>query len=545
MTSIKKKLVWIFAILLFLGAISYAEIYVRSGHISVATIYGEMDTQRWGGIIATFSGYQDETNTPVGTYSFSSSPEIVSMVFPGSNFKDNKHYLLAMSENLEFNLTKVRNITASDLEEFGLFNSASFPVFHPNYNDWSDNPKKTFYLYGADVVIAGIHYTAYYTYTKNNIPEYLLKYEVNSSYSIPMFLVKIDDYTCYDSSSCEAQLILPLQKTYYFYIVSKEVPVRLDVWIDGIQTLSFTQTALPYNLTVRATHLYTGDPLNGTDVVVFEDNGNNIFVPKFLSGKIGRGMSHALTDENGFAEFIVVPTKYTDVPDDYSIGVGVFTDDIYVSRRKNLTVISYTSLEKIKKRVSPTNLGDNVKTTVNSMIQIISTLYKWANVEQRAYKYRITIYTNGSYQIMNLTDFLYYDSAVLKTGAPNLLYIDIKNPDGTPANAYGMFEEKKGYLILSPTNNPPVVSQNEHVKRYFKINSGEQILITPTKYGLVNSNITLKIYDETSDNFLTEMVFPIDNTLDTTGGSFYSDDSLKTIVNAMYQVISTVYYAIN
>ncbi len=545
MNSKTKIAIFGFVFLVIL-TISYAEIYVNSGHIKVTTIYGEMDTQRWGGIVASFSGYQDETNSPVGTYTFGSSAEIASMVFPGSNFIDGKHYLLAMHENLEFNLTKVRNITPADLEAFGLFNSDSYPIFHPNYDDWSDNPKKTFYLYGADVVIAGIHYTAYYTITRQNVPEYLLKYQVNDTYAIPMFIVKIsDNYTCYDSSSCEAQLILPLEKTYYFYIVSKEVPVKLDVWIDGAQVLSFSQTALPYNLTIRATHLYTGEPLNGTDVIVFEENGHNIFVPKMFSGMIGRGISHALTNENGFAEFIVVPTKYTDVPEDYSIGVGVYTDDIYVSRRKNLTVSSWTSLEKLKKPVSPTNLGDNVKTTVNSMIQIISTLYKWANQQEKAWKYRITIYTNGTYKVMNLTDYLYYDTAIFKTGAPNLVYLDIRNPDGTTANAYGMFEERKGYLILSPTTNPPVVSDNEHVKRLFKIHSGDQVVVTPTKYGLVNSTVTLYIFDESSDNLLTSVSFPVDNSLDIYGGSYYSDDNLKTIVNAMVQVISTVYYAIN
>lgn len=530
---------------------SFSQDYIGTiaGHIYFAKIDGQQQTGKWGGIVGIVSGTLEES-----PYSFGYIPidtaTIYTATFPGENFQKGKYYFMATTENITFNITKVENVTINDLEEFGIFNQSNFPVFHPNYYVYSDNPKNTFcpngYCTKEDIMLDGKWFNAIVITLKQNTKYYLLKYKLNSTTEIPLFLVFYDDYSGYDNNYYNFQFMLPIGKTYYFYIISKEPAYKLETWIDGTKTDTFQQTALPYNLTIRVTGLYTGFPIENISVMAFEENGNNIFIPKRLSGLISRGFSVATTDENGFVQFIVAPTEYPTTPD-YSIGVGIFSDSTQeVIRRVNLTLTNSLSIERQKKSFSPSNLLDNAKVSVNAMNQIISSLYKWANEEQRALVYQLVYdIDTGSYYFRNLTDYQIYPNVTVKTGAPNVFTVSLQDSSGNPVSGYVRVREKNGYLLFSPTYNPPVISNKTNYHDLFYIPSDTQFIIAPTSYGDANSQITIDIYD-VAKRKISSVPLAIDKSLEPrTGGIPFQDDDMKVIINAMNSVGYSLYYSLN
>ncbi len=548
----------IFLILMLLGGlvlyIVHAQsISVRAGYITKATLYAQASTWRWGGVIGFLaSGSCPTTRDSVSPPIHAVGGFIREVSLSYLDCKDGKHYiaafpLIGISSDYKINASLIKNVTLQDLEEFGLFNETNYPIFHPHYYEKSDNPKTTFCCENETLLINGKPFTAFKIILKEDVPLYLLKYEYNSTFSVPLFLAKLSDYTCYNSTPCNFELMFPDGKHHYnLYILPKYPVYEIKVWIDGEETMEFEKTALPYNLTVKVIDAFTKIPVPNVEVMVFEENGNNIFVPKTLSGKISRGMSYATTNANGIAEFIIAPTKYTDVEEVYSIGVGLYSDSLEIQKRINLTVSEWRSIPREKKRISNPSLSDNAKASVNNMNQIINYLYKWCNEYKKAWQYEIEFYTNGSYRIKNLTDGQYYSSAILKTGAPNVLTIKILNPDGTSSSsAYAIIEEKDGYLVFNPTLNPSAVSPSKHVHKGFKFYNNEKIIITPTSYkGFTSTTVKLKLYSS-SGSLLGEIEFGVDDTLSFDGGSAYSDDALKTMVNAINQVIYSLYYALN
>ena len=526
-------------------ALSQDYIGTLAGHIYFAKVDGEQQTGKWAGIAGVVSGTLEES-----PYSFGYVPidtaTIYTATFPGENFPKNKYYFMATIENITFNLTKVENVTIDDLEEFGIFNQTNFPIFHPDYYIYSDNPKNTFCCYKEDIMVGGEWFSAFVITLKQDTKYYLLKYRVDNDREIPLFLVYYSDYTGYDGNAYNFQFMLPIGKTYYFYMISKEPAYKLTTWIDSQQRTSFEQTALTYNLTVRVTNLYTGFPEANKSVIVFEENGNNIFIPKRLSGIISRGYSVATTDSNGVVQFIVAPTEYPTI-DDYSIGVGIYSETTTeIIRRMNLTVANSLSIERIKKTFSPSNLLDNAKVTINAMNQIISSLYKWANEERRAYVYQLVYNVDtGSYYFRNLSDYQTYPNATVKTGAPNVFTVRLEDSSGSPVNGYVMVREKNGYLLFGPTYNPPEISEKINQHDLFFIPPDTQFIITPTSYGDANSEITIEIYDSAKRK-IGSVPLEIDKSLEPrTGGISFQDDAMKVVINAMNSVGSSLYYSLN
>ena len=518
-----------------------------SGHIYYAKQSAVSPTQRWEGVIGSLSvGMVEESNEAIGWITMDSANQIIVAYFSGNNFLDGKHYIVFIPENITFNLTKLENITQADLEENGIFNSQSFPIFHPEYQQKSDNPKNTFCCKTGKVTIGGVEFYAFATSLKQNVPYYLLKYKVNESYEVPVFLTPLDSYIGYDGTPCNFEAILPVSKTYYIYILSKEPPIKLDVWIDGVKTTQFNQTALPYNLTIRATNLYTGEPLENVSIIVFEENGRNIFIPRHLTGEVARGVSLTHTNEEGYAQFIVAPTEYP-VSESYSIGVAVSADGIVLSRRLNLTVENAGEIVFEKKSpTAGTALLDNVKVTVNTMNQIINSMYLWSSKYEKGFVYNLVYYTNGTYYFINQSDWKMYDNATLHTGAPNKIIIQIKEPDGSDANGYyAVFNEIGGYLLFNPTFDTPIIGDKTRINRFLKIENNEFCIVSPTSYADAYTNVTLTIYNP-SGIAVGIVPFEIDrNLLPGEGGVSLSDDLYKTSVNAMNSVGYSLYYSLN
>ncbi len=544
-----KKYVFMILLLLlsYFSAISVADLSLISGRIYYSKISGVQPTERWEGIIGFIStGYMDETNEPISKVKMDSPNSILMAFFAASNLLDGKHYVAFLPENVTFNLTKLKNITQEDLEENGIFNQTNFPVFFPNYYQVSDNPKNTFCCVNTTVVIGGVTFTAFMISLEKNVPYYLLKYEVNNTHSVPMLITPLGYYTGYDGNECNFEAILPVDKTYYIYVLSREPPIKLDVWIDGQKTTHFQQTALTYNLTIRATNLYTGAPIPNTTVVVFEENGRNIFLPKHLAGEVARGVSLVETDDEGYAQFIVAPTEYPAL-DDYSIGVAASKEGYILGRRINLTVDNANEIVFEKKHPTDESaLVDNAKAAVNWMNQIINTMYLWANKYEKGFVHTLICYTNGTYYFINQSDWQPYDSIVLHTGAPNVIVLQIKNADGSIADGYyATIEESGGFLLFNPTLNTPIIKDKTRLDIFLQLNNTKSIIVTPTSYADANSTIKMSIHKPSGET-IREITFEIDRNLSPgSGGTSFSDDMFKTTVNAMNSVGYSLYYSLN
>lgn len=522
------------------------EVLVKAGHIFKVGITTEVGTDRWSGIFGNIiEGEAEDSNEAFFQKDIYEANQIYYLEFSASNFLDDLHYIAFIPENITFNLTRLYNASEEDLEVSGIFNSTNFPIFHPNYYEISDNPKNTFCCRKRKIIVGGSEFEALETTLQKNVSYYLLKYRVNDTNYIPMFFVHLKPYTCFNDNECNFQAILPVGKTYYVYLLSVYPPIKIDIWIDEEQRTTFEQTALPYNVTVRTTYLYTGEPVS-KNVIIFEENGNNIFFPFELQGTLSRGATLATTNMEGYAKFVIAPTEYP-TSQKYKIGVALSDDGIIITKRINLTVISSSKIEFRSKQVAEGSLLDNIKTTVNAMNPIINAMYKWGNEYRRGFLYYVIFYTNGNYRIINVTNMQQIYRIVLKTGAPNSITISVRYPNESLAHNYSIrARELKGYLLFNPTINPPQISSAERINNVIRLINERQFIITPTSYGDVNSTIYFEIVDPYSLKIGEIRNVTIDSMIDFVGGSYFDPpDIYKTIVNAMNSVGYSLYYSSN
>ena len=494
--------------------LTLAQIQLFAGSTFFAKISTEVNTERWAGMYGKVSGQAEESNLPFLALSIDSS-QIINLDLPGENFMDGKHYYAALPQNETFNLTKVKNITAEDLEEYGIFNSSNFPIFHPNYYSKSDNPKKTFCCKKKEILLGGKGFTAFEIELEADVTYYLLKYDVETT-QLPLFLVEIKNYTCYDGNSCNYEVILPVGKTYYFYILSKERPIKFDVWIDGVKRTDFEYTAIPFNVTVRATHLYTGEPLNLT-LAVYEREGNNLFVLPLDAGVyFSQAFGFTQTDENGYAKFVVAPTKYQS-SSFYKIAVAALTPTFLIEKELELQVDA-NEINYIKKTTPVSPFVSDLKDGINWLRPIANCLFKYASNLQQAS--RISI--NGA-NVFYVNRGIPY---IIDTVDPSAAYIEI--------------EEKNGYLILMPAHRLELWNFSHVV---FNV-SNKDIIITPTLDG--GKIFKAKIYDS-NKNLLYEVIFNVTEATCQTPSSleFFSSQKLKDAINSVRPVLNSLYYSVN
>lgn len=538
--------IYFLMLIIFSSLANSDEILVKAGHIFKVGITTVVGTDRWSGIFGNLiEGEAEESIEPIFQKDIFEANQIYYLEFSASNFLDGLHYIAFFPENVTFNLTKVYNVTDEDLEAQGIFNVTNFPIFHPNYYEISDSPKNTFCCNKRKVIIGGNEFYAFETILQKNVSYYLLKYKVNETTYIPIFFVHLNYYKCFNNEECNFEAILPVGKTYYIYLLSVYPPIKIDVWIDEEQKTTFEQTALPYNVTVRTTYLYTGEPVS-KNVIVFEENGNNIFFPYELQGAFSRGAALATTNQDGYAKFVIAPTEYP-TSQKYRIGVALSDDGIVIAKRINLTVLSSSKIEFRSKQVANGSLLDNIKTTINAMNPIINAMYKWGNEHRRGFLYYVIFYTNGTYRIINISNMQQIYNLHLKTGAPNVITVSIRYPNESLAQNYSVrARELYGYLLFNPTINPPTISSVERINNIIRLTNEQQFIITPTSYGDVNSTIYFDIIDPYGVKIGEIGNVTIDNMLNFVGGSFFDPpDIYKTIVNAMNSVGYSLYYSSN
>ncbi len=538
--NLKKEGIIFFLLIALSFSVRAADIDVQAGNAYYAELEGRMNSLHWSGLKVVNNGITLDDSTEPFTSIDSSYPFMMQVSFPGYNLKDEMHYYAAMLPD-EFDLTKVQNVTAGDLSSEGIFDSTQFPTFYPDYYSSNDNPQVTFCCDTASVEIGEQNFTAFNIELGGGTDYYLLKYD-NSGTSTPLFLHKLEDATCYNNTECVSQFMLPVSpQNFNFYVLNKGKIYEYTTYIDGIETTSFPQTALPYNLTIDVVEGYTGNVAQNLDIVVGEEDGQNIFIPYRLSGYVSEAYSRSTTDSSGRESFLVAPTVYPS-RSTYKIFIGVPWRGM-ISNQEELTVTAKDEIVKQSKPLSPSNLFDNAKVTVNAMNQITSYLYKWASDRQEAYMFDVT------YQLQtntwSITDYVGGTGDLyLKTGAPNVIDVEVRNGIMSASGYTVRMKEQDGYLVMNPyTGSAPLDPKTRYQQH--QIPAGSTFIVTPTSLGSRSSTVTLEIIDD-SGNVVDDYTADIDDSLDIgSGGISYSNDLLKTVVNAINVVLNSQFYSLN
>lgn len=541
----RSKLNIAIAVLLLIGifipsTLGTNSISVSAGHSYYAEIDTKSDTSSWSGIVVQQNAIEAEASSEPFLTMALGEPITMILDFPGYNLDDGT-FFYAASTSSRLSIFDVESISESDLSSSGIFRESEFPVFHPNYDTVFDNPRNTYCCDTAIVTLGGVNFTAFKTVTNYNVPIFLLKYINSYGQSAPLFLVKMNDSTCFNSQSCAAQFMVPAQKTYNFFIVGEKPSYNITTYVDGYRTNNIYQTAQTYNLTAEVKNVYSGEIARNIDVLVGEDNGQNIFIPYKLEGFIAKTYSIGRTDNDGKITFLAAPTVYPSSTD-YRLYIGVlYEGDLLTTHEMN--IINKDQLIRDSKPIPHTALYDNAKTAVNAMNQISYQLFKWANVLVKAQKLVLTYdYGMSSFTVYDQSTGMTNDTIMLKTGAPNVINAQIKYL-GSLKSGFVNVEEAGGYMLMNPASNPIPTGDRTHLQ-YQRIETGEEFIITPTSLGFVQPNITFTFYDSYG-NTLYSTQAQINSSLNPSGGVTYNNDLLKTLSNALNQVVYSLYYSLN
>lgn len=520
---------------------------IVSGHIYGANLESIGLTSLWGGLFGSLSSTELEvSDKPFHSFTVGSSSVYQVSNLPGLNLKNGQHYFGLLPINTSFNISKIRNVTISDLDENGLFNQTNFPHFHPNYTDKKDNANYTFCCSQKTFKIDGTNFMGFVITLESNIEYGLLKYQYNDTTAYPLFIVELDDYTCVGQTQCNYEFLVPYDKTYYFYALSKIPAYNITTYIDGNEGTTFQKPALPYNLTVRVTRAYGGTPVANITVAVIENNGNNLFVPLRLNGITSLALCSGKTDNNGYVQFIAVPTEYPEITG-YSISVVLLTNDLQtVLKEKNLSIAVTGSISGEKKPLSPSELSNDGKVAVNTINSLVSSLYAWANIDGQALNHDITVYTNGTISPAQNE---------LGTGAPNIIRVTLKDA-GTqiPISGYVRIEEAQGWIVMHPPySSESVIGSKTRLHREFYIPTGSYFLVSPTNNPPASSELYLLVYNSTyglvgnfsGDQFNATNSISDEGTGVRGGYQTLNLNEFKTTINALASIGSNLYYALN
>ncbi len=220
------KTVYIFILVLFFLSISSVpfvvaeNISINSGHIYSAVLHSSISSDSWAGIVVVHnSSTLEESSSPFLSASLGTNT-IIQSTFPGVNLNDGVHFYLA-SLISSFDASNLLNISSSDLHENSLFDSAHFSVFYPQYNDTLDNPENTFCCTQTQLFINGREITVFDIVLEDSVHYYLGKYN-DSGNMTPVFISPIRNETCFNSSACVSEFLLPENTLdYNFFAVSE------------------------------------------------------------------------------------------------------------------------------------------------------------------------------------------------------------------------------------------------------------------------------------------------------------------------------------
>jgi len=307
--------------------------------------------------------------------------------------------------------------------------------------------------------------------------------------------------------------------------ISGESDYNITVWIDGLESTEFANTAVPYLVTVNVKDNSTQLVVPDISVALNENNGNNLFLPLNENTFVSRSSSIGVTDGSGNVSFIIAPTDYSN--SGYNLSVGVLSEGDLVSEI-SMSIGTSDSLTSIPTSFDPTSLTDHLKTSIFAQSQISNYLFKWANSGVAIYR-NITV---GS-------GFVSGDLSI-KTGAVNLINVSLVGGE----DGFIVAEESSGHLIFSPEMNHSSIGFRNHSSLSKSFSAGELFVISPTAYGF-DSNVTITVYN-LGGEIINTVELSVDNTLGFEGDNYvYIDDPLKTLTFKISQVLNNLFRSIN
>jgi len=518
------------------------EINITAGRIYLANLAALFDTLNWVGLKIVNSGASLSVSPVPFAQLTLDSASILEVSFPGDNLKNRPYYYAAMLSS-NFSLLNVMNASTSDLVSGGMFNSGQFPTFYPNYALFNDNPLNTFCCATTSIKVGGTNYTALSTTLDINVNYYILKYNQSGTIT-PLFLVPITDSTCYNSSSCAGQFLLPVTSNdYYFYGISEESEYNFTVDIDGVRTTTFSQVALPYLVDVSVFNVLSGNPAANVPVIIHEADGKNLFIPYDISGSLSTAYARDTTNASGGSSFVVVPTGYP-TSSTYNITVAVISPESgdFLSPAE-LTVTDTTQTVLTKKPISDSSLDAGVKQVVNYLIQVQGNMRAWADGDRIAKDFTLN-YNIGSnsFTETNNVNGGATPQIELQSGGINILSVTASG--GSTTGYTFRVRENEGFLVMSPytASSPYDLTNRTH---YNTLTIGSTVVITPTVSPTAITNVSVEIYNP-SNTLVAIYNATVETDLNVQEDTrSYTDTDVVQTLNALTNIIGSVFYALN
>jgi len=493
-------------------------------------LYSERNASMWAGLRITQNSLTlDESNLPFLTLGITSAgfgiSTVLDLAMPGINHNDEYHYYVALQEST-FNVSMLRNVSIPDLDFDGMFSESLYPQFDIEYNILSENPNTTLCCDISNITFAGIDVLVFNITILPNSTFYVGKYN-NGTHEKPIFISQITNHTCYTVGICVSQMLLPTSPTAYnFYSIHRLGAYSYDIYIDGRLTTMYSRSGSPHNVSVTLRNLYGGFTMANNQVILYEQYGNELFVPN--SGIFTESFGIGYTDLLGNVSFLSIPTSYPSVLDNYSVGVATLVNDTILSRQPlSINITTNISIANVS-HITQQN-RDTAKILLSSYIQLFEITRKQVNelFESRELNITYNVQNNqfsyeGNPTVTNFT---------VSSGAVHLIRVLIVNNTQLLSNYSWRIKTNNSALLFVPESN----NQTRSVVR---ANSNQTRYIIPSIVAIKEGNFTLEIYDESSTFINAVNATTIGYEV---GGVSFQNDTIAIRVNAIGQMIANAH----
>ena len=524
-----EKLTFLGLTAVFLLGIGIAgSISLEAGHVVQAILAPSTVSSNWAGFSGELDGSLNETAAPI-EYVYvddSRSGSVTDLGLEGKN--DGLHFFAALPFYTgNFESSRVRNLSLSDLDAGGLFDEEDFPGFYPNgssYDEVNDNPEKTFED-TVEVTLFEEDFSALKTVLNDGIEYYLLGYEINGEVQ-PVFLNSIDSYSsCYDGNECNYELMLPNIEgdDYSFYMLSEADPVEVRTFVDGEETRTFPYAGRPYNLTFTTKAIFNDYEPVDTEVRITEQEGNNLFIPA-ISDEYSSQAQIVTETVDGSETLMYSPTAYNS-PSNYNLTVDIYTESGELSQSIPMTVensiIRFTDSGPVEKGFE--GLETDYKKGVNRLRPVANCVFSHVNDGET---YGLRMDGGESYNVVR--------------GVPYV--VDVSNSNAS----YFSLEEQGSHLVMFPDRSGETVHM-ESGGSPFSVDSNA--VFTPTVSKDNDDDLSVEILNSQGD-LLGETNLSIKGSTCGTVTDGYSTSvpeskSFKKRINAIRPVLNSLFVAGN
>ncbi|MEM4194765.1 MAG: hypothetical protein QXY05_00485 [Candidatus Anstonellales archaeon] len=500
-----------------------AQVITEGGNVTEVNLnVTEFPTSRWAGIV----GWMNHSATPnpdLSIYDINIPSSGIYTAWPDGNYYDMP--LIVTRLSVKPDPAYFQTPVLSDFLEYGMF--WNFTVF----NGWSfsiaDSPNATLCNPCTYTTCEILYFSipCVYINLAQDFQMKVLKFS-NGTDVEPIFICNISNGTGYNGTVYEFEYLVPAKEIYSFYIYPQEC--NITVYIDGVQTTVFPNTANVYDLRAVVRHRNLSIAQNAT-VYLVEENGRNILLPILGLGKEYEEVSAMKTNSTGEVRYAAAPTRYN-IPDSYGYRIYLLSLDPYCIQ--NLSIADYSSISpRYRSSLIDNSYSSQVKSSVQNMNALASTTTKWIT-QQKTKEHYINATTSG-----------YANTSTLKVGAPNKINITLRD-GGNIVEGELRISDSDGYIIVAPLQPEKIFYSNNAT-----FSTYEEFTIIPTRYNN-NANFTIKVfynymnvanvtftYDE-----LLEDPQPSDPTMDPATHSAFSAgiQNINIVLINMGRSISTV-----